>query len=63
MADVSFIVTVVCAASLKVCPIPSGIHDHFPASDKANCEHRIKEVIEGFGHKTKDFVISCEEKR
>lgn len=57
---VNFIVTVVCAVHLgSNCPIPKGYHSTHQAESAAECVHKARQVIAGYGYQPTDFRISC----
>ena len=58
----TFLVTVMCIAHLKTCPIPSGYKDSYQAPNKQTCEKVAKDIISGFGYAAANFRIECKEK-
>lgn len=59
---ISFLVSVVCLAHIKNCPIPNGHHATYQATSKEHCIHSAKSIVEMLGYKITDFKIECREK-
>ena len=58
----NYVVTVLCAAHLHVCPIPKGYHGIYKLDNKQQCIEQAKTVITTLGYATADFNIVCKEK-
>lgn len=62
----NFLVTVLCAAHLHSCPIPSGYNRTIQADNKQHCEKLAKEAMQSIagavGYTVADFRISCKAK-
>lgn len=59
---ISFLVTVLCLAHIKNCPIPNGYHATYQVTNKKVCEDTARTIVAQLGYATADFTISCKEK-